>query len=364
MNSSPPADTNQSIPRFRCYQLDPTQDPRWTEFVERHPGASVFHTVGWLEALKRTYGYEPVVFTTSSPTGALKNGLVFCRVKSWLTGSRLVSLPFSDHCEPLCNSEEDLSFLLRYLQAVLERENLRYLELRSVSRSLDHVSRTNGSSHPIGYFLHVLDLRPELSDVFRSLDKDSVQRRIRRAERANLVEHSGPSGDLLKQFYHLYVTTRGRHQLPPTPFAWFRNLLACMRDAADIRVAHHEGKPIAAILTLRFRTASYYKYGCSDTRYNNLGATPWLLWNAIREAKTNGATVFDMGRTQEDHAGLLAFKNHWVRDPQPLTYWSFPDVSRLDSADGWRLKAAKTLFSHMPDKLLTLTGRIIYRHIG
>jgi hypothetical protein len=35
--------------------------------------------------------------------------LVFCRVRSWLTGRRSISLPFSDHCEPLVESHEALA---------------------------------------------------------------------------------------------------------------------------------------------------------------------------------------------------------------------------------------------------------------
>jgi len=69
--------------------------------AESPPRASVFHSRGWLEALKRTYGYEPIVLTTT-PDGPLSNGLVLCRVKTWLS-RRLVSLPFSDHCDPLLN---------------------------------------------------------------------------------------------------------------------------------------------------------------------------------------------------------------------------------------------------------------------
>ena len=45
--------------------LDPIRDPRWPELLNRHPGATVFHTPGWLEALRRTYGYEPGVLTTA-----------------------------------------------------------------------------------------------------------------------------------------------------------------------------------------------------------------------------------------------------------------------------------------------------------
>ena len=49
------------------YQFDPVEDPRWPEFLERHPRACVFHTPGWLEALRRTYGYEPIGYTSSPP---------------------------------------------------------------------------------------------------------------------------------------------------------------------------------------------------------------------------------------------------------------------------------------------------------
>src|SRR6185295_8609350 len=83
------------------WAIDPLRDDRWPGLIALHQNASVFHTRGWLNALQTTYGYEPVAFTTSAPTEKLTNALLFCAVRSWLTGSRLVSLPFSDHCEPL-----------------------------------------------------------------------------------------------------------------------------------------------------------------------------------------------------------------------------------------------------------------------
>ena len=93
------------------YKIDPLSDPRWPEFLQRHPDAAIFHTPEWIEALRRTYGYEPVVYTTSSPGSDLTNGIPFCRINSWLTGRRLVSLPFSDHCQQMIArcGREDLS---------------------------------------------------------------------------------------------------------------------------------------------------------------------------------------------------------------------------------------------------------------
>src|SRR5260370_19870914 len=71
---------------MNVYSFDPLQDPRWARFVQGHPRASVFHTSGWLRSLQRTYRFAPIAFTTSGPAEDLGHALVFCGVRSWLTG--------------------------------------------------------------------------------------------------------------------------------------------------------------------------------------------------------------------------------------------------------------------------------------
>jgi hypothetical protein len=346
------------------YTVNPLLDRRWDDLLSRHPKASAFHQRGWLEALARTYGYTPVVFTTSPPHVPLKNGLLYCHVNSRLTGHRLVSLPFSDHNEPICDCALEMNTLISYSQAVLAERRWQYLELRPTSDDFGETGEPLGF-RPVGhYFLHVLDLRPDLNDLFRAFHKDSVQRRIKRAESTGMVEKCGTSDELLNDFYTLLVITRSRHQLPPPPRAWFRNLTSSHGKALEIRIAYQDDRPIAAILTLRFRHIAYFKYGCSDARFNKLAATPWLLWHAIAAAKSSGALEFDLGRTEEENKGLLVFKNHWVPNYKQLTYWRYPAVPSLDLASGWKLKMAKRIFSHLPNRLLELTGSLVYRHIG
>jgi Acetyltransferase (GNAT) domain len=345
-------------------RIDPIKDGRWTEFVERHPKASVFHTVGWLRALHSTYGYEPLAYTTSSPGQALKNGLLFCLIDSAITGRRMVSLPFTDHCDPLSDSGENLIELLAFSQKALRQEKLKYLELRPTSGDFGAANGVAGFLPTARFFLHTLSLAPPPSELFSEFDKDCVPRRVRRAERAELVERSGTSEELLKDFFLLFALTRGRLHLPFTPVDWFRNLIRHLGDAVRIRAAYKDGTPIAAVLTLRFKGTVYYKYGCSDARFNRFGAMPWLLWRAIVEARTNGAVAFDLGRTEADNPGLLAFKNHFVPQPQHLTYWRYPDASSLDSLYGWKLRAAKRVFSCLPNSFLRIIGQSTYRHIG
>jgi hypothetical protein len=148
------------------------------------------------------------------------------------------------------------------------------------------------------------------------------------------------------------------------PYAWFLNLSRCLGESVEIRIAYQNEVPISAVLTLRFKDTVLYKYSCSDARFKRLGATPWLLWKAIAAAKSKGALTFDFGRTEEDNKGLLEFKNHWVPEPQKLTYWKFPETASSDSTKGWKLQVAKRAFSYMPKSLLRLTGEILYRHFG
>src|SRR5687767_11913377 len=111
------------------YRLDPLQDPRWSTLVARHPRASVFHTRQWLDALRCTYGYQPVAFTTCAPSAELRDAVVFCEIQSWLTGSRLVSLPFSDHCDPLLNDPDQFASIRSHMQEQCSSARWQYIEL-------------------------------------------------------------------------------------------------------------------------------------------------------------------------------------------------------------------------------------------
>src|SRR3989441_5506420 len=105
----------------------------------------------------------------------------------------------------------------------------------------------------------------------------------------------------------------------------------CLGDKVKIRMASKDGRPIASVLTLSFKDVLVYKYGCSDERFHNLGGMPLLLWNAIQEGKRNGAREFDMGRSDTDNPGLIAFKEHWGATRSQLTYWRYP--ARLRSEE-------------------------------
>ncbi|MFY9560021.1 MAG: GNAT family N-acetyltransferase [Terriglobales bacterium] len=350
---------------MEIYRIDPIQDHRWEQFLQTHPGASVFHTPAWLNALRVTYRYEPVVFTTSAPSYPINDGVAFCRVQSWLTGSRLVSVPFADHCQPLFNANEDGSSLAASLPKLVEQEHCDYIEVRLLTAEALGPTH-NGLARSATFLYHALDLRPPLPALFDRLHKSCFQRRIRRAEKEGLTYAEGTSDSLLRQFYSLLVLTRRRHGVPPQPLAWFQNLRDCFGDAIKIRMASKDGRPIASILTLRYKATVVYKYGCSDATFHRFGAMPFVFWQTIQRAKAEGATEFDLGRSDVDDSGLIAFKNHLGAAATPLSYYRYPASSAAPGVFSGFLQHSKVsaVSAHLPSVLLRAAANFLYRHIG
>jgi len=341
------------------HNFDPLIDQRWPGFLDRCAEASVFHTRAWLDALRRTYGYQPLVLTTNAPGDELTNAIVFCRVQSWLTGNRLVSLPFSDHCEPL-GPENELQQLFASINSLQRKDGYKYVELRPLDRQIGTASKTGQS-----FCFHDLDLRPNQDDLFRSFHKDCVQRKIKRAERESLAYEDGRSDALLEKFFGLMVQTRRRLLLPPQPISWFRNLIACLGEDLKIRVASKDGEAVASILTLRHEKGLVYKYGCSNKASSNMGGMHLLFWKSIQEAKAAGIEHFDFGRSDWDNPGLLDFKDRWGAQRTTLTYVRYPEsLTTKASGEGWKVKIAKQTFARLPDSWLIPAGELLYRHIG
>lgn len=341
--------------------LDPLTDPRWPGFVEQHPAASVFHSRGWLRTLQTTYGYEPMAVTTSVPTERVTNALLFCVVRSWVTGDRVVSLPFSDHCDPLVDNIQQLRTLCAHLETLRRTQGWKYAEMRTSGTLL-------GSDENFGectvYQSHSLDLRPNLDELYRGFHRDCIRRRIRHAERQGLRYEEGRNESLVRSFYALIVLTRSRQHIPPQPFEWFHNLVAHMGEDVCLRVAFTQDRPVAGILTMNHGKTVYYKYGASDAKFHHLGATPMLLWQAIQAAKASGRALLDFGRSDGENRGLIRFKERWGAQRVQLILWRCPIDEVSPALDRLKMRLTKAVCASIPFKMLVLAGRIMYRHVG
>lgn len=299
---------------------------------------------------------------TSAPfQEPLENGIVVCRVSSWMTGTRLVSLPFSDHCEPLLREGEGIEEFARWMRETCDLQHWRYAELRPLLADYRGWDNLQPSS---SYWYHELDLSPGLDEIFGRLHKNSFQRMVRRARRKQLSYEAGCSERLVDEFYELLLRTRMRQQLFPQPKGWFKNLLECMGNKLQVRVARKDGVPIAGLLTLRHGTSLVYKYGCSNERFHNLGGVPFLFWRLVEESKATGVEKIDFGRTDLDHAGLIAFKDRLGTSRKLLTYYRHAKIRTHGLAYLRHSRTIRQFFSLLPEAVSSAAGKMLYRHLG
>jgi hypothetical protein len=277
-----------------------------------------------------------------------------------LTGVRLVSVPFSDHAAILVDSSDELGLMLAALRQKVDTEEIRYVEFRPTRQARLNFA---GFENTETFHLHTINLHRDLGSIYRGFHKDCVQRKIRRAEREGLEYTEGKTEILLQQFYRLLSLTHGRHHTPTQPISWFRNLANCLGDSMKIRIASKRGQALAGMITLSFKETMTYKYGASDAKYHSLGATSFLFWRSIQEAKNTGLREFDMGRSDINQAGLVVFKEHWGAQRIPIHYWRYPARVRMDRRS-WEFKTARSILALAPSGALRTIGSLLYRHMG
>jgi lipid II:glycine glycyltransferase (peptidoglycan interpeptide bridge formation enzyme) len=118
------------------------------------------------------------------------------------------------------------------------------------------------------------------------------------------------------------------------------------------------------MLTLSFKKSIVYKYGGSDARHHRLGGMPFLFWRVIQAAKAQGIEELDLGRSDLDNPGLVAFKDHLGTTRSSLTYYICPRKDKVTVQDGPVVRTARRVMSHLPDAALDLAGRVLYKHLG
>jgi hypothetical protein len=139
----------------------------------------------------------------------------------------------------------------------------------------------------------------------------------------------------------------------------------CLGPAVQVRIALHGDQVAAGIITLAHQKNMVYKWGCADTRLNNLGGMPWLFWKVIREARERGITELDLGRSNWENEGLITFKDRLGGKRSSLNYWQYPkSTSRKSLLVGRVKRPAGWLLAQTPQPVFIAAGRVLYRHFG
>jgi hypothetical protein len=337
--------------------LDPLVDPKWRQRVQQDPRASAFHTPEGLDALQRTYGFVPVVYAIDGDD--LQGAIPFCLVASWLTGRRVVSLPFSDHCDPLVDDPAQLGAILGHVAADAQRNGFRYVQIRPRV----HGASVSGFENEENNYLYAIDLRPDLDVIFKGIKKNNREG-IRMADRRGLRHIVGRDDAFVRAYFRLHVMTRSTQGVPPQPYAWFRNIAGCLQDMLEVHLLLQDDRPIAGLVTILFRDQLMVKYSASDPVRDRQGMAKSLLWKSICRAKERGATTLDWGRCEPENLGLAQFKERFGAVRSDLMYLRSPAAPVDRHGPSWVSRTARSIVPRMPGTVLAAAGRVAYRHVG
>jgi len=346
-------------PSLSASLMNPLLDREWDDAVSAHPDATIFHSTAWARVLVDTYGHRPC-YVQISLNGGLLALVPMMEVRSVLTRSRGICLPFSDYCAPLTLSSFGHERVTQKLQQIAHERCWSYFELRS--HSIVPVNTPASES----YYGHFLDLRigPEaLISNFAS----SVKRAVRKAQRSGLNVSIQSSPEAMAQFYQLHVRTRRRHGVPPQPRSFFINIQRHLINNPGfgfIVLVECQKDPIAAAIFFRLGRHAIYKFGASDERLQELRANNLAMFEGIRYLAEGGAETLHFGRTDKENEGLRRFKLSWGATEEILDYARFDTASRSwkHSRDS-RSTSHRRIFRALPASLNRLAGAMIYPHL-
>jgi hypothetical protein len=350
------------MPAPRLEIVDPRTDAAWDAEVASHPHSSVFHTAAWASVLQHTYHHK-LLYARFSPTGTASALVPLAEIRSFLTGTRGLCLPFTDACEPLLSStnagDGPLDGLFSTLCDLGRRRGWKYLEIRGQA-GLPQEARPS-----IEFVGHELDLTPGAVKLLAGF-APSVRRAIRKAESSGLCTEIRSDLEAVRSYYELHAQTRRRHGVPPQSWTFFRNVhrFLIAEGRGTVVLARHEGRPVAGAVFLYSGKNALYKFGAADRAFQSLRPSNLVMATAIRHLAERGLMKLDFGRTSLTNEGLRRFKQGWGAFEKAVRYYRFDLkaekwLTSADRATGFHTK----LFRHGPILLNRLLGKLLYPHL-
>ncbi len=345
--------------------IDPSEDKRWDEFVADHPQGTVFHLSNWARVLQRTYRFVPYYLVLEDADRRIKAGCPFFVIKSWLTGNRLVCLPFTDVCYALASGDEDIESLFCAAIEKAKEEKARYIEIRG--QQPNGIWQGLHFKNQNYYKTFRLDLSPGTDSVWNGFRK-FTRRHIRKAERTKLTIEKSETEKGMRDFYLLNLATRKKHGVPPQPYDFFENMWQELipTGLAFVLLVKYKNVSIAGGVFLVDKDTIYYKFNASDRNYLQYRPNHLLIWHAIQYGCEKGYNFFDSGRSSPDNLGLVAFKRSWGMQERDLPYYYWPTVKGVASTKerSLKYKIITSLVRRTPTTISRVAGELLWKHLG
>lgn len=304
--------------------IDPLTDPAWRDLLIECPAAGLFHSPPWIRAVVDAYGFRIRGYIATTPSGAAAGAVACCEIDDF-AGRRLVSVPFSDACDPLVTSVDAWQELLSALQSHGLPVNLRSLwEPRVLATERIEIVKTAR--------WHRIPIDGSTEEIWRRVAPET-RRVIRQSERAGVeIRRLEGEGDRAA-FHQLHVALRKtKYRLLAQPIRFFEALEKRFQEAGAWHSlgAYVGSRMIAGTIYLRWGDTLYYKFNASALDALNARPNNRLVWDGVLLAKSLGCRYLDLGPSDDDQPGLVRFKRNFGADEYELRFLRWTPENWVD----------------------------------
>jgi len=265
----------------------------YSNFVERHPGRTVFHRVPWLEVATRVYG-SSIRYLGLFANDALQGVCPVFVLRKFVF--QLYGCPLPRHATPRLQPlipDEKREEVLAAFDAWVKENRIRHFQLcwEDTAPQLPRGTR--------------LEIHKNL-EVPLGSTVEATWKQVRQRERSkirNAVSHQGVrvhwirDKAVLTEYQRLLQSTYTLRQgiTPNFPLELYRELLK-ERKSLNLRIAAatKRGKVVAAVWILFDNGRCYFWDGASDYKQHKLSANHLLHWEMLRWCTKRGFKVYDM----------------------------------------------------------------------
>ncbi len=164
----------------------------------------------------------------------------------------------------------------------------------------------------------LLDLTPDEQSLLANM-KEKWRYNIRLSARKGVQVRPARGKEDVQAWYTLMQTTgqRDAFGIHTFDYYWQAWQIFTPLQQAQLLLAEYEGQLLAGIFVVCMARQAIYLYGASGNENRNLMPNYLLQWEAIRWAKSQGATSYDLwgipetDDAEEAMAGVYRFKSGW-----------------------------------------------------
>ena len=318
-----------SHPRYILRPVSIEQRELWDCFVDEHSQGHLLQSWGWGE-LKAEAGWYPLRLALYDPTSdkivAAAQVLQRTAPRVPLRLGHLAYIPKGPVLDWSDKPVLDAFFMQLHRQLRMRGAIALRMELGQVCDSEeDNVIREYLLEQHMHSVRAVQPLRSIVLDItsdeamLLAQMKEKWRYNVRLAARKGVTVRVAETIEDVQAWYRLLEMTGERDQFGIHTLAYYIQVWRTFapRDEVRLLLAEHDGQLLAGIFVSVFARQGIYLYGASSNEQRQLMPNYLLQWEAIRWAKSRGATSYDFwgipdtDANDEAMAGVYRFKSGW-----------------------------------------------------